>query len=123
MARSFLKWILGASFPSAMALVAALAGPGCGPKGEEWHVVHLSGSVWEAPSGLPIDSAWVALDDSVRGTKAFTDTVGAFDLATLRFARGILYAGKAGYRTASKAFTDVDSDIDSIAFDLERVSD
>jgi hypothetical protein len=91
---------------------------GCSPTGEHWNVVHLSGVVRDSTAKTPLDSAWVALDDSIPGMKIVTDSDGVFDLATVEFGKGTLYAGKSGYKTKSKELRNVHNDVDSIFFNL-----
>ena len=100
-------------------LAAALSlflSAGCTP--HEQDVVHLSGIVRDSIDKGPLDSAWVALDDSVRGIKVVTEAEGGFDLVTPEFGVGTLYAGKSGYKTMSKELRNVHNDVDSIFFDL-----
>jgi hypothetical protein len=102
-------------------LAAALSlflSAGCDPTEKHWMTVHLSGVVRDSTAKTPLDSAWVALDDSVRGMKVVTDSAGVFDQATTEFGVGTLYAGKSGYKTMSKGMRDVHNDMDGIFFDL-----
>lgn len=107
------------------ALAAALSPflfAGCSPTGEHYNVVHLSGVVRDSTNKTPLDSAWVALDDSLPGMKIVTETGGVFELAAVEFGVGTLYAGKSGYKTMSKGMRNVHHDVDSIFFDLEPSS-
>lgn len=90
----------------------------CDSTDRHWVVVHLSGVVRDSAQGTPLESAWVALDDSVRGAKIVTKSDGLFDLVRTETAVAIIYAGKAGFGTTSKELRDVHKDIDSILLNL-----
>jgi hypothetical protein len=88
----------------------------------------VSGSVIDAASRRPVDSAWVVLGDSAsvaRGDSSrgvvYTDTAGSFVMYHfLPISEEILSAGKDGYRTSSKVLKDIGYDTSGIVFELVR---
>ena len=81
-------------------------------------VVSVSGIVTDADTGAPIDSAWVALGDTLIGTWEFTDSDGRFDLPSPPFTIRVLNAGKAGYNELVDTLMNVTSDIEGLQLRL-----
>jgi hypothetical protein len=88
----------------------------------------VSGSVIDAASRRPIDSAWVVLGDSASVARedssdgvVYTDTAGSFVIYHfLPISEEILSAGKSGYITSSKVLKDIGYDTSGIVFELVR---
>jgi len=87
------------------------------PVGDTFPVLY--GSVIDASTHRPIDSAWVTLFDSRNGT-VYTDTTGSFAIGGFVISEDTLIAGKTGYLTSSKILKDIYRDTSGIVFELVR---
>ena len=85
------------------------------------HPSTLSGTVVDSTTGVPLDSAWVALDDSSLGSRCYTDSMGAFTLLHMGgIEEEVLFAGKPGYLTRGITLTDVYHSLNGIRFELPQ---
>ncbi|HUU46005.1 MAG TPA: hypothetical protein VM118_09745 [Acidobacteriota bacterium] len=108
-----------------LALIVSFMCPGCDDGTIVEEVVCLSGRVEDMATGLPLDSAWVVLDDTLTGAVFYTDTAGEFALASTPF-KGprILIAGRIGYLTAVvDTFENIQRDTGGILVELDRAEE
>ena len=103
-------------------LIILGTGFGCEEVNHRDRWVTIEGAVIDRLSQPPIDSAWVALHDTLNVEYfSYSDTMGHFSVTTLPFKPMDLFAGKAGYRTAVDSFENVREDIDGILMELEKI--
>ncbi|MBI5868299.1 MAG: hypothetical protein HZB43_08450 [candidate division Zixibacteria bacterium] len=113
-------WILAVLLAVPLTFCLSL-GPGCHKRPVEGiKHVNVLGTVLDKESREPIDSAWIAFEDTA-SVLTYTDTLGAFFTGWFPWPQEVsLFAGKGGYITSSKIFRDLDHDTTGVVFELVR---
>jgi hypothetical protein len=108
-------------FLSILISVITFAGFGCNKNNGD-HGYSISGTVIDSLTKAPIDSAWVIVHDTTAFAPTYTDSLGHYYWGSDAggWSKSWLYVGKPGYRTKSRYFAEVRTDIRGIDFELVR---
>lgn len=111
----------GLAMLTTVALLFVITACNPNPHGDHWRFI--SGTVIDASTSRPVDSAWAALRDTVlAGSKWYTDSLGNFRLPMSGSAYGvILFVGKDGYATIVDTFPYV-ADTSGLRYELVHAS-
>jgi len=85
----------------------------------------ISGTVFDAASGLAIDSAIINLQDTTYAIVAYSDSSGSYTTVSEGYRTWRVYCRKAGYETAWQEVTSSDSRprIAGVDFELEIIEE
>ncbi len=80
-------------------------------------VYTISGFVKDSISGMPIDSAWININDSTPPYQAYTDSMGYYETSVFLGGQTTIFGGKDGYYIKDTAIY-IKSNLDSINIKL-----
>ena len=102
-------------------MVLASTVMGCSDKTVYERAVVLSGKVQSGTTGVPLDSAWVTLGDTLVSVRTrYTDSLGEFSVPSFPFRLPEqLTIKREGFRTVIDTFENVQSDVSDLLYELE----
>jgi hypothetical protein len=106
-------------FLSIVFAAIAFLGFGCNKDIRDRYVT-IQGTVVDSLTKAEISGAWVKPTDTVLVAPWYTDSVGDYRLSIFPASRLWLYVGKSGYKTKSRYFAEIGTDITGIDFELVR---
>ena len=77
----------------------------------------IGGFVKDIISGMPIDSAWIDIDDSTPPYRAYTDSIGYYETIVFLGGELVVFSGKEGYYIKNTTIN-LNTNLDSINFEL-----
>ena len=79
----------------------------------------IGGFVKDSISGMPIDSAWINIIDSIAPYRAYTDSIGYYETIVFLGGELVVFSGKEGYYIKDTVI-DIKANLDSINFRLSH---
>ena len=100
-----------------MLILVLVSSVGCDTSVDEKSVV-ISGLVRSAATQVPVDSAWIALADSVGGIRTETDELGEFSFTAPPWSEHRLIVGATGFLTNDTTIYKAEDDIENTVVEL-----